>query len=339
MDTEQKRNYTIGIVGGGYFGPNHLRVFSQLPRSTVEWIVDTDPGRLRQLALQFPGVQTTGALEDVLADPAVDAIVVATPASTHTSIALAALQAGKHVLCEKPLARSVAECQEMIDAAARYTRVLMTGHVYLFHPAIQEMKQIIAAGTIGRPHYCAAERTNHGPIRTDVDAAWDLAAHEISIFNYLFDLVPASVTATGRAILREGVHDVVAITLTYPGGLIANVLVSWLNHRKVRQLSVVGETRLVTFDDLALRPLALHSHHPDALIELREESAVPAGKPEPLLEQARHFLAAMDSGDAGRASATHGMTVVAVLEAVMASLHQNGASVDVGRRASRAAAV
>jgi predicted dehydrogenase len=331
--------HSIAIVGGGYFGPNHLRVFNQLPGTKVNWLVDTDPERLRAISTQFPGVRTTLDLEEVLADQSVDAVVIATPASTHASIAVASLRAGKHVLCEKPLARTVAECQAMIAAAADHNRVLMTGHVYLFHPAIVEMKQIISNGSIGRPYYCSAERSNHGPIRTDVDAAWDLAAHEISIFNYLFDLVPTAVSATGRVILKEGVHDVVALTLTYPGGLLANVLVSWLNHRKVRKLSVVGEHRLITFNDVAPRPLALHEFHPAVPAEPPDDNAGLPVKHEPLKEQARFFLQAIDAGDAGRASGAHGMTVVAVLEAALESLNRNGMPIPIETPIARVAAV
>jgi predicted dehydrogenase len=339
MQGAPERGYTIAVVGCGYFGPNHMRCFNQLPGTKVGWMIDSNEQRLSALSPQFPGVRTGTSLNEVLDDPAVDAIVVATPASTHASVAVAALHAGKHVLCEKPLARTVAECQGMMAAATRHNRVLMTGHVYLFHPAIQEMKRILTGGSIGRPYYCSAERTNHGPVRTDVDAAWDLAAHEISIFNYLFDMAPTSVTASGRVILKEGVHDVVALTLTYPGGLMANVLVSWLNHRKVRKLSVVGEHRLITFNDVAPRPLAIHEFHPAAPAEPPDENAGAPVKHEPLLEQARFFLKAMDTGDAGVASAAHGMTVVAVLEAALASLQRNGAPVEIESPAARVAAV
>jgi predicted dehydrogenase len=334
MRAANERVYKIAIVGCGYFGPNHLRVFNQLPNARVEWLVDTDAQRLGVVARQFPDIRTTLALDQVLEDPSVDAVVVATPASTHAAIAIAALRAGKHVLCEKPLARTVAECQEMMAAASRHNRILMTGHVYLFHSAIQEMKQILSSGSIGRAYYGSAERTNHGPIRTDVDAAWDLAAHEVSIFNFLFDLVPTSVTATGREILRPGVNDVVALNLTYPGGLMANVLVSWLNCRKVRQLSVVGEMQLLTFDDLAPMPLALHPRDPGS-----PSGPLNVAKAEPLLQQARHFLAAMDTGDAGPASGAHGMTVVAVLEAAQASIRRHGAPVNVEAPGLRVAAV
>jgi predicted dehydrogenase len=339
MHRAPERGYNIALVGCGYFGPNHMRVFNQLHGTKVTWMMDTDAQRLGAIAQQFPEVRTTTSLDDVLQDASVDAIVIATPASTHAAIAIPALRAGKHVLCEKPLARTVSECQEMIAAATLHNRVLMTGHVYLFHPAIQEMKAIVTGGSIGNPYYCSAERTNHGPIRTDVDAAWDLAAHEISIFNYLFDLAPTSVTAIGRVILKPGVHDVVALTLTYPGGLMANVLVSWLNHRKVRKLSVVGEHRLITFNDVAPRPLAIHEFHPAAPAEPPDENAGTPVKHEPLKEQARFFMQAMETGDAGRASAAHGMTVVAVLEAAQKSLERNGAPVDVELPVARAAAV
>ena len=339
MERPPERAYNIAVVGCGYFGPNHMRCFQQLSSTKVGWLVDTDAQRLSVIGLQFPDVRTTISLEDALADPSVDAVVIATPASTHASIALAAMRAGKHVLCEKPLARTVDECRDMIAAATRYNRVLMTGHVYLFHPVVQEMKQLIAAGSIGRPQYCSAERTNWGPVRTDVDAAWDLAAHEISIFNFFFDLVPTSVSATGRVILREGIHDVVALTLTYPNGVMASVFVSWLNHKKVRLISVVGETRLLCFDDMAPRKLAMHSHDPAWSSEPGDDIAGAAIKYEPLLEQARHFLAAIEKGDAGYASGAHGMTVVAVLEAARASLTRNGAPIDVEASIARAAAV
>jgi len=262
---------------------------------------------------------------------------------THASIALSAFEAGKHVLCEKPLATSAAECRALVAAAAAACRVLMVGHVFLFNAGIVKLKDLVDSGELGRVSYASAMRVNPGPIRVDVNAAWDLASHEIAIFNFLFDATPVRVSASGRSCIRGGVEDVAFITLTYPEGVMAGVTVSWLHPRKVRLLSVVGDRKMATFDDLAASPVAVHSgggagrsqpyydtYGEFHLLAGEAEVAIPAIAPaEPLVEQARFFVAALDKGDAGVAAGERGLEVVRVLEAVSESMRRGGAPVAV----------
>ena len=194
---------SIAVVGCGHWGPNHIRAFKTVPGVAVTWLVDANVERLRQMSAQFHDVRVTTRLEDPLADPTVDAVVVATPAATHTAIALAALGAGKHVLCEKPLTTSSTESRELVHLAASRGLVLMVGHVFLFNPGIREIKRLLNADDLGRLRYASAERANSGPVRQDVNVAWDLASHEIAIFDFLFDASPVAVSASGLARHRE----------------------------------------------------------------------------------------------------------------------------------------
>jgi predicted dehydrogenase len=291
---------------------------------TVKWAVDVSDERRRHMAGRFSDVRVTGRCEDALADGDVDAVVIATPAATHADIAMAAIRSGKHVLCEKPLCQSSSQCRELLAAASAGGLTLMVGHVFLFHPAILRLKQGLDAGALGRIRYASAVRTHSGPIRADVNVAWDLAAHEIAIFDFLFAAQPQRVTAQGRAIHRPDISDVVFATLTYPGDILCGLMVSWLHPRKTRQISVVGDIRMAVFDDLSPSPLALQD-----VTAGSDVSYPPVPQEEPLHAQARAFVEAIEEGDAGRASGLHGWQVVDTLEAISASIRLDGAAVEV----------
>jgi predicted dehydrogenase len=329
------------VVGCGHWGPNHIRVFQALPDVTVSWAVDRDEGRRRHVASLFAGVRLTARYDDVLADRSVDAVVIATPASTHRDLALRAIAAGKHVLCEKPLATTSAECAELVGAAAARGVVLMVGHVFLFNQGILKLKELMDLRELGRLYYATAVRANLGPVRDDVNALFDLATHEVSILNFLFDAVPETVSACGRSYLRPGVEDVAFVTLSYPDDITAGITVSWLHPKKLRTLSVVGDKRMAVFDDLAATPLFLHAAggivepYYDSYSEFHrltraEEAAIPPLRAEePLQRQARAFIDAVARGDAGIASGERGGDVVRVLEAIEVSMRGGGAPVPV----------
>jgi predicted dehydrogenase len=319
-----ERPHTLAVIGCGQWGPNHVRVFNNLPGVSVKWAIDVCEERRRDMASRFSDLRVSASYEDALADHEVDAVVVATPVASHRDIALAAIRMGKHVLCEKPLCQSSAQCGELVAAASAARLTLMVGHVFLFNPAIIRLKETLDAGTLGRIQYASAVRTNPGPIRADVNAAWDLAAHEIAIFNYLFDAQPQTVSARGRAIHRPGISDVIFLALTYPSDILCGVMVSWLHPRKMRQLSIVGESRMAVFDDMSASPLALQDVTGGLDVSY---SAVPDD--EPLQAQARSFIEALGTGDAGRASGLRGWQVVDTLEAISTSIGLGGAPTEV----------
>ena len=241
---------SVGVIGCGHWGPNHIRNLHTIPGVKVTWAVDPSARRRDYVASLYERVRVAPSFDDVLADPSVTAVVVATPTSTHHDITLAAIRAGKHVLCERPLARSSVECDSLIEAAAEHV-VLMVGHVFLFNGGILKLKELNSFNDLGRLYYASAVRTNLGPIRDDVNASVDLASHDISIFNFLFGSAPTSASACGHSYLKQGVEDVVFITLTYPNEMIAGIEVSWLNPQKVRRITLVGDKKMVTWDDLS----------------------------------------------------------------------------------------
>jgi predicted dehydrogenase len=333
---------SIGVIGCGHWGPNHIRNFHTLPGVRVAWAVDPNPARRRHVAALYERVRVTASPDDVLTDRSVAAVVVATPTATHHQIALSAIRAGKHVLCEKPLAIRSSECDELVAAAADRGVVLMAGHVFIFNAGILKLKELLAFNDLGRVYYASAVRTNLGPIRDDVNAAYDLASHEISIFNFLFEASPLTVSASGRAFLKAGVEDVVFVTFTYPNDVIVAIEATWLNPKKVRQITIVGEKKMATWDDLASGPVAIYDKgvarepYYDSYGEfhlLTREGDVTIPKidlEEPLKRQARFFIDAIRKGSATICSGERGRDVVRTLEAIEESMRLGGTSVTVG---------
>jgi predicted dehydrogenase len=250
---------SIGIIGCGHWGPNHIRVFSQIKEAEVTAVADPSESRLSTMLELFPALDCYPDYVRLLKDAGVDAVVVATPTSTHAKIVTEALKAGKHVLCEKPLCDDAAAGEKLVQLARSEGLTLMVGHIFLFNPGIRKVKELIDKGEIGAVRSLSAVRTNLGPVRSDVNAAWDLASHDISIFNWLLDAEPIEVQAMGAAFLQPGIEDVVNITMRYPGNVLASIQCSWLDPKKVRQITIVGSERMMTWDDLALsNPVAIY---------------------------------------------------------------------------------
>ncbi len=213
----------IAIVGAGHWGPNLVNNFNNSSRSTVVLAVDQNRERLATLATRFPAIRTSEHFEDALLDPQIDAVVIATPTSTHYQLASRALAAHKHVLVEKPLTDSLDTSRALCEQAERTDRVLMVGHVFIYNAAAREVKRYLNAGLLGNIYYISMVRTNLGPIRVDVGAAWDLAAHDISLANYWLDDLPTSVSAVGGSWINPGIADAVFITMRYPGEVLVNL--------------------------------------------------------------------------------------------------------------------
>ena len=240
----------IGLIGCGYWGPNYARVFHLMPLVKVVACSDLDHEKLSKLSHQFPAIAQTSNYLDLLADTQVDAVVVSTQATTHFEIVKKCLQAGRHVLVEKPLTMHVEQGKELIDLAAKKKKVLMVGHTFLYNSAVRKMKECVDRGILGKIYYLQAIRTHLGLIRKDVNAIWDLAPHDVSIFSYLLGRRPLEVCAVGGAYLKEGMEDVAFINLLYPDGVLGNIHISWVDSNKVRQVAVIGSQARIVFDDL-----------------------------------------------------------------------------------------
>lgn len=332
----------IAVVGAGHWGPNLIRNFDNDLTSEVRWVIDRDRARLANVQAHFPRVRTSVSLAEVLGDPAVDAVVIATPTSTHYELSHAALSAGKHVLVEKPIATSSAEGRALFELAKQRRLTLMVGHLFLFNVGVRRVKALLDAGELGRMYYASMVRTNLGPIRADVNAAWDLAAHDISIANYWLDSEPLGVSAVGGAWLNPGLEDTVFATLRYPEGVLVNLHVSWLSPRKSREIVVVGARKMVTFDDNNLaEPMrvydkSVHSARSDpsefvdtfasfrASIREGEIHVSELALGEPLKTECAHFLECILERKEPLSGARESLAVVRTLEALTASIADRG---------------
>ncbi|HEY4606715.1 MAG TPA: Gfo/Idh/MocA family oxidoreductase, partial [Acidimicrobiia bacterium] len=236
----------VAVIGAGHWGPHLVRNFNDHLSSQTLWVIDQAEGRRKAIGERFPAVAVSAEIDDALNDDRVDAVVVATPTSTHAAVVEQALQADKHVLVEKPITNSLSDAAGLCRLADALDRVLMVGHVFLFNPAIRAAKEYIDKGELGAVKYLSMTRTNLGPVRVDVNAAWDLASHDISISNYWLERTPISASASGGSWLNPGVQDVVFATLRYPHDVLVNIEASWLNPRKRRLISVIGAERMLT---------------------------------------------------------------------------------------------
>jgi predicted dehydrogenase len=340
----EQRRWRIGVIGCGEWGPNHVRNFSALPDAEVVAVADLRAERLARIKAQAPGVRTFEDAGEMLEAAAPDAVVVSTPTTTHYAVVRQALEAGKHVLSEKPLCSTVEQADEVVRLADEHGLRLMVGHVFLFNRGILKLKEMIDAGEFGRLYYLFSRRTNLGPIRSDVNAVADLASHDISIYNHLLGAAPLEVSAVGKAFLRPSIQDVSVITLQYPGEVIASIHVSWLDPKKVREMTVVGDKRMAIWDDLAtLGPVMLFDkgvtrrEYADfgefQLLAREGDVTVPrVPREEPLRAQARAFLDGLAAPGRMPSDGRVGADVVRVLAAIDQSMAAGGAPVKIARR-------
>lgn len=335
----------IAVIGAGHWGPNLIRNFHTHQTSEVAWVVDRDPQRLELTRARYPDVRVGSDPAAAFADPAVDAVVIATPTVTHYPLALAALTAGKHVLVEKPISTRTEEAEELCALADRLGRVLMVGHVFLFNGAVRRIKEYLDAERIGRILYLSMVRTNLGPIRSDVNAAWDLAAHDVAIANYWLGAAPLGAAAQGGSWINPGIEDAVFASLWYPDGVVAHLHVSWISPRKVRDITLVGEKGMLTFDDMNLsEPVRLYDK---VVTEQRSPGFVDTfgsfrtsiregdvliprvSTGEPLRTECDHFIDCIAKGSRPLADGWSGAAAVRVLAAFDRSLREGGRRVDV----------
>lgn len=246
-------------IGVGYWGPNLLRNLVSNKKCKVMTVADLSSERRDYVQRNYPAIKVTGNVDDILKNPEIDAVVIATPVATHFDLALKALKAGKHILVEKPLARSVAEVEEIGKLATEKKLTAMVGHTFLFNAAVRYVKKLIDSGELGDIRYIYSQRLNLGRIRSDVDALWNLAPHDISIIQYwLGDPAPLSVVRRGIDYIQNKVDDVVFLNIIYPNKIMANIHVSWLDPQRVRLMVVVGSKKMVVYDDVAENKIAIY---------------------------------------------------------------------------------
>ncbi|MBL7131820.1 MAG: Gfo/Idh/MocA family oxidoreductase [Candidatus Omnitrophica bacterium] len=332
----------IGIIGCGYWGPNYLRNFSQLKESRVIVCCDLLKKNLDNIKRHFNSVEVTTDYAKVLKDKRIDAIVIATPAQTHYRIAQDVLKSDKHVLVEKPLSLKYEECRKLVNLAKVKKKILMVGHTFLFNPAVRKLKQYIRRGALGKIYYLHATRTHLGLIRNDVNASWDLVPHDISIFSYLLERTPVSVSALGGSFLRRPKQDVVFVNLVYPKGIIANIHASWADSNKVREIQVIGSRARIVFDDLNnLEKIKLYKkgisvdksfvNFGEFQLLLRDGDILsPKVDPqEPLRLQCQHFINCLKTGKRPFTDGENGAEVVKVMNAIDKSLKSGGRTVKI----------
>jgi predicted dehydrogenase len=336
---------TAALVGAGYWGPNLANAIERSGKAVLRWLCDLDPKNLAALAHRYPHARTTADIDEVLRDERVDAVLIATPTATHYELSRRALEVGKHTLVEKPLATGSREAATLVGLAEVRRRVLMVGHVFEYNPAIRAVDDLIKSGELGEIYYMSFERTNLGPVRTDVNALWDLAAHDASIMCDFMSAAPVSVTAKGQSYLNSGIEDVVFATFIFPDGAAAHVHASWLNPSKVRQITVVGSKKMVICDDLDLRsPIRLYDkrvglppvseitgsflQHKTLVIDSGASIPVIQTR-EPLLAEVDDFFDSILSSKKPRADGRSGWRVVRVIEAAAESMARDSLVVPV----------
>lgn len=325
----------LGMIGAGRWGGNWIRTLANLPQTELRWCCDVSPVSLQKVSQQFPGVRTTTRLEDLLEDPTLDGVVIATIAPTHYDVARRALLAGKHVMVEKPMTLVTREARALTDLAQEQQRVLMVGHLLEYHPIVRHIKHLIDIGDIGDVSYLYSQRLNLGTIRADENAWWSLAPHDISVACRLLGGMPLSVQCRGQSIVHANVADVVFATLEFPGGRLAQFHVSWLDPHKSRKLTLVGSRRCVVFDDTAEHKLVIHDKGftrapstggaPDVITLRQGETQTPSmGNLEPLTLEAQHFVDCIRTQAQPLSDGEAGTRVVAVLEYGQRSLERGG---------------
>jgi len=317
----------VAVVGLNYWGPNLVRNFDEL--TELAWLCDLDDAHLAPIAARYPHAKATQRYEDVLADDALDAVVIATPVPTHYDLAKQALQAGKHVFVEKPPAMRAAEMDELVTLADSADRVLMPGHLLLYHPGVLKLKELVESGELGEVLCVYGNRQNLGIVRTNENALWSLGVHDLSVILYLLDEDPDTATAQGRDFLTPGVEDVVFCFLRFPSGKIAHMHLSWLDPHKMRKITVVGREKMAVFDDMELeRKVTVYEKSPWKRAETYGEWQTRSGDiyipkiatTEPLRLECTRFLELV-SGDGDRAKvAKDGARVVRALEMLTDSL-------------------
>lgn len=330
----------IALIGCGYWGPNYIRVLSSLDQVFLQAICDQNTTVLEAIKRKYPTVDCVASLPDLLNSHKIDAVIIATPATTHFKITKQALLAKKHVLVEKPIAMKTKEAQELFDIARENKVTLMEGHTFIYNNGVIKFKEYLE--TIGDIHYFHLTRTNLGPIRSDINVLWDLAPHDLSILHFCLGQRPTRVSASGQSYLQKDKHDVCFATLYYDRSIIANLHLSWLDPVKIRKVTAVGNNKMAIFDDLdSFSPVKLYDKmvvfnqtcntHEEfkSVSQQRTIQKISVDTYEPLKKECQYFVSAVYRQDSLREEQKRSLDVLATLEAIDTSLHRLGLPVDV----------
>jgi len=336
-----KKPINVGVVGCGYWGPNLIRNFRSLSACHLKAVCDTSTERLGHMRSLYPEVEGCSDYGHLLNGMGLDAVVIATPVRLHYPLAKASLLAGKHTLIEKPMAASSAECVELIELAQQKGLVLMVGHTFLYSPPVRRIKEVIDRGDIGEIRYISSRRLNLGLFQKDINVAWDLAPHDISIILYFMGDVPLTVNCRGDAHITPGIEDVTTMCLMFSKGRSAVIQSSWLDPRKVREMTVVGSKRMIVYDDVApLEKIRIYDvrverpPHYDTFAEFHysyhygDIYAPYVKQEEPLKVECQHFLDCIEQGKTPLSNGRQGLQLVKILESASASLKRQGAAVE-----------
>jgi predicted dehydrogenase len=328
----------LAAVGAGNWGSNWVRTLAGMGTIELRWVCDLRPAALARVRRQYPNIRTTTYIEDLLDDPEVDGVVIASSARTHFDLARETLLAGKHVLVEKPMTLATADARDLDRLAKEQGRVLMVGHLLEYHPAFVFIRELIAAGELGEVQHIYSQRLNLGTVRTDENAWWSLAPHDIGVACRLLGM-PRSVQCRGQSMLQPDVVDVAFGQLEFPGGKLAQIHVSWLDPHKTRKITVIGSKGMVDFDDTVgsnkvivydkgVRPRRGRDGRVERFANRTGDIVIPKLEPgEPLLREARHFVECIEQGQRPLSDGEAGTLVVSLLEAGQRSMDQGGAAV------------
>ena len=336
MNTKD-RNLKIGVIGCGYWGPKLARNIHQIPTANLVMVSDLRQERLEEFKELYPDIEITMNYKELLEDD-LDAVLIATPVNTHYPLAKDALQAGKHVLVEKPITSDSTQAQELVDLAASSGLILMVGHTFEYNPAVETVREVIQSGELGEIYYLNSTRVNLGLLQPDINVMWDLAPHDLSIMRFILDADPVKVSARGGVYVNtvRNLHEVVYMTVIFDTGALANLRLSWLDPVKQRRITVVGSQKMLVYDDIVddkvvvydkgveIQPYSVTEDEFHASYRHGEEKVASIEWAEPLRVECSHFLDCIRTGSTPRSSGEVGLRILKVLETAQRSLLNGG---------------
>jgi predicted dehydrogenase len=336
------REIAVAVVGCGYWGPNLIRNFNALPECKVRYVCDKDEKRLAHMKQLYPSVEPTKDFEKIVGDKEVDAVVVATPVHLHYELAKKSLEAGKHTFVEKPMTQTSAQANELVQIAAKKKLTLMVGHTFIYSAPVRRIKEIVKNGDIGEIQYISSRRLNLGLFQKDINVAWDLAPHDISIILFFLEKPPISVNCQGKAHINKDIEDVTNMSLDFENGGFATIHSSWLDPNKIREMIIVGSKKMIVYDDNEpLEKIKIYDKrveappHYDTFAEFQysyhygDMIAPYIKQTEPLKVETQHFLDCIKTGKKPESNGLEGLRVIQILEASSRSLKSGGAKVEI----------
>ncbi len=333
---------SIAVVGAGAWGKNHIRVFSEIPNVQLKYICDSDPAKLSSMQKAYPQIKRVDNVKPILLDPEVKGVVIASSAISHYPLSKEVLLAGKDVLVEKPMALKAEDAEEISETARKRERILMVGHLLIYHPVVDRLKGMMTTGELGKVYYIYTQRVNLGVIRQDENALLSFAPHDLSVILHLLDEEPVMVSAHGESYIQNGIEDVAFITLQFSDGKMANIHLSWLDPHKLRKITIVGSKKMVVFDDMEVSEKlkiydkgvgsTSYSTYGEYLSLRFGDITIPSIKMlEPLRAEAQHFIQCIESRKEPKTGGQDGLKVVKILMAAQKSLKEKGMPIVLNR--------